>query len=150
MPQSYTCLHYHLVFSTKHREPLINSNWQPRMFEYFGGVLRQQEGKLLAAGGMPDHVHLLAAINKQQSIAATLRDLKASSSRWIHETIPGQLGFSWQTGYGAFAVSFSNLDVVRSYIERQEEHHRTMTYQDELRELLRRHQIEFDERYLFD
>jgi REP element-mobilizing transposase RayT len=150
MPQSFTCLHYHLVFSTKSREPLIDANLQERLFEYMGGVLRDQRGKLLAAGGMPDHVHLLVSLDKQRGISETIRDLKANSSRWAHETFANQAGFAWQTGYGAFAVSYSNLDVVRDYLARQSEHHPARSFQDEFLELLRRHHIEFDERYMWD
>ena len=150
MPQSFTSLHYHLVFSTRGRLAWIDADWQARLYEYIGGIIRQQHGNLLAAGGMPDHVHLLAAVDKQRSIADTLRDIKANSSRWIHETFPKRREFAWQTGYAAFAVSYSNLDAVRSYLESQADHHRQRTFQDELRELLRKHQIEFDERYIWE
>lgn len=85
---SFTCLHYHLVFSTKNRQPLIEISWQQRLYDYIVGILRQQEGVLLAAGGMPDHIHLLAGINKKIAISDALCDLKANSSRWIHEEFP--------------------------------------------------------------
>jgi len=149
MPQSFACLHYHLVFSTKDRQPLIDRAWQRRLFEYIGGILHKNDGRLISAGGMPDHVHLLASLNKQQSIADALRDIKANSSGWIHETFADQRGFAWQTSYGAFAVSYSNLTAVQSYVERQEEHHQQRTFQDEFRELLRKHHIQFDERFLW-
>lgn len=115
-----------------------------------GGVVRQRGGALLAAGGMPDHVHLMASLSKEQSVAAALRDIKANSSRWIHESFADLAEFAWQTGYGAFAVSYSNLDAVRTYVETQEEHHRRRTFQEEFRDMLRKHHIEFDERYLWD
>lgn len=118
MPSSYTCLRYHLIWSTKHREPLIVGEMMPRLFEYIGGILRGHGGKLLAAGGMPDHIHLLADISKQQAIADAVRDMKANSSKWIHDTFPNQRGFAWQTGYAAFTVSAFNSDAVRSYLDR--------------------------------
>ncbi|HWC88401.1 MAG TPA: IS200/IS605 family transposase [Pirellulales bacterium] len=147
---SFTCLHYHLVFSTKQRQPFIDEAWQQRLFDYIGGILRQQGGVLLAAGGMPDHVHLLATISKSVAIADGLRDIKTNSSKWVHEVIPSQAGFAWQSGYGAFTVSYSALDSVRQYLASQKEHHRVRTFQEEFLELLRRHEIEFDERYLWD
>jgi REP element-mobilizing transposase RayT len=99
---------------------------------------------------MPDHVHLLADISKQQTLADALRDLKANSSGWIHETFPNLSGFAWQTGYGAFTVSYSNADGVKQYIANQAEHHRVRTFQEEFVEFLKRHGIEYDERYLWD
>lgn len=147
---SFTYLNYHLVFSTKHRRPLIDDSWQQRLFDYVGGILRQQGGALLVAGGMPDHVHLLAAISKSIAVADALRDIKANSSKWIHEQIPGQTDFAWQAGYGAFTVSFSGMDAVRRYLDGQKEHHRVRTFQEEYLELLRRHEIDFDERYVWD
>ena len=137
MPQSFTSLHYHLVFSTKQRQPLLDAVWRPRLFEYIGGTLRTRGGILLSAGGMADHVHFLAAIAKDRSIVETLRDVKANSSRWIHETFADRQGFAWQAGYGAFAVSYSALGAVQKYLDTQEEHHRTRSFQDEFRELLR-------------
>jgi len=141
---SFTCLNYHLVFSTKHREPLIGHAWQQRLFDYIGGIIRRQGGVLLAAGCMPDHVHLLAAISKSLAITDALRVMKANSSKWVHEEIPGQKGFAWQAGYGAFTVSYSALDSVRHYLAGQQEHHRVRTFQEEFLELLRRHEVAFD------
>jgi REP element-mobilizing transposase RayT len=147
---SFTCLNYHLIFSTKHRRPLIAATWQPRLFDYLGGILRGQGGVLLAAGGMPDHIHLLAAMSKSIAVTDALRDMKANSSKWVHETFPEQADFAWQTGYGAFTVSFSGLESVRRYLAGQAEHHRVRTFQEEFLELLRRHGIEFDEQYVWD
>jgi REP element-mobilizing transposase RayT len=147
---SFTCLNYHIVFSTKHRRPCIDATWEQRLFDYLGGIIRSQGGILLAAGGMPDHVHLLAAISKSVAITDALRDIKANSSKWVHEEIPGQTDFAWQAGYGAFTVSYSNLNAVRRYLAGQKQHHRKQTFQEEFLELLRRHELEFDERYLWD
>ena len=150
MPQSFACLHNHLIFSTKNRAPLITSDMQPRVFEYIGGILRSQGSALAAAGGMPDHVHLLVSLGRQVSVAETLRVVKANSSRWIHETFPTLAGFAWQVGYGAFSVSAADdADVIR-YIANQEEDHRKTSFEDELRMFFRRSGIEFDERHMWD
>lgn len=150
MPQSFTCLHYHLIFSTKHRMPLITADLQARLYDYLGGILRAHHGCLLAGGGMPDHVHLLARLSKEMSVSEALRLLKANSSRWVHETLPGLQAFAWQAGYAAFAVGYSALPAVKRYLATQADHHRAQSFQDELRAFLRRHQLEFDERYLWE
>jgi REP element-mobilizing transposase RayT len=138
-----------LIFSTKQRAPLITADLGPRLYDYIGGIIRGQDGCLLAAGGMPDHIHLLARLSKEMSVSEALRLIKANSSKWVHETFSGQQAFAWQTGYAAFGVSYSGLESVKHYIASQAEHHRTVSFQDELRTFLRRHQIEFDERYLW-
>ena len=99
---------------------------------------------------MPDHVHLLVSLDKQISMAETMRIVKANSSRWVHETFPALSGFAWQAGYGAFAVSYSHLERVKNYLERQAEHHRKVTFQEEFIAFLKRHEIDYDERYLWD
>jgi putative transposase len=150
MPQSFTCLHYHLIFSTKNRLPAIAPDLQTRLYDYIGGILRSEKSVLLAAGGMPDHVHLLCSLSKELAIAEALRLIKSNSSKWIHETFPEHRTFAWQAGYGAFAVSYSHLDSVKRYIARQAAHHRRTTFQEELVAFLRKHNLPFDERYLWE
>ena len=150
MSQSFVSLHYHLIFSTKNRVPTLTADLQPRLQQYIGGILRNEGCTLVAAGGMPDHIHLLISLGKQISVADALREIKSRSSSWIHGTFPSRRGFEWQVGYGAFAVSYSDLDRVREYLKKQAEHHRTMTFQEEFLEFLKRHHIEYDERYLWD
>ena len=150
MPQSFGSLHIHLVFSTKRREPWIAPSIAPRLYEYIGGTLRAHKCVLLGAGGMADHLHLLISVGRETSAADLSRTVKANSSRWIHETYPDMSFFEWQAGYGAFSVSFSGVKDVKRYIDQQEEHHRTMTFQDELRLLLKKHELEWDERYAWD
>ena len=150
MPQSFACLHYHFVFSTKGRAPMLVDELRARLFEYLGGALRSEGGCLVAAGGTVDHVHLLVRLSREASIADTMRDLKANSSKWIHEKFPAAATFAWQTGYGAFTVSLSQIETLKVYLASQEEHHRKQTFEDEFRQLLRHHGIEFDERYLWD
>jgi len=150
MPQSFACLHHHLVFSTKDRAPLITADLQPRLFDYIGGILRAEQCALVAAGGMPDHVHLLVSLDRQLSIAETLRMVEANSSRWVHETFPALSGFTWQAGYGAFVVRYSHLIQVKIYLSRQAVHHRRVTFQEEFIEFLQRHEIPYDEQYLWN
>jgi REP element-mobilizing transposase RayT len=150
MPQSFASLHCHLVFSTKNRVPLITPPLQPRLFAYCGGILRETGCALVAAGGTPDHVHLLVSLGREVAVAEAVRLVKANSSKWVHETFPDQHAFAWQAGYGAFAVSYSRLGPVKDYLARQAEHHRKKTFQEEFVAFLRRHGIEFDERHLWD
>jgi REP element-mobilizing transposase RayT len=150
MPQSLASLHVHLVFSTKHREPVITPDLAPRVYGYLGGVARGADSPLVAAGGVADHVHLLVSLGRQTCVADLVRELKSNSSGWVHETFPEHPRFAWQSGYGAFAVSKSNVGAVKAYIARQDEHHRKRTFQDEYREFLRLHELEWDERYLWE
>jgi putative transposase len=137
MPQSFACLHYHLIFSTKNRDPLLIADDADRLYAYIGGILRENQGSLLAAGGMPDHVHLLVSLGRGASISTVLQRIKGSSSRWIHATTPKLSGFAWQAGYAAFAVSYSRIPSVKTYIAGQAEHHRIHTFQEEYRTFLR-------------
>jgi len=148
MSQSFTNLIYHIVFSTKHREPLITDEIKPRLYEYIGGILRNKGGIALAIGGMNDHLHVLAKLRPDDSLSNVLRDLKANSSGWMHKVFPAMNGFSWQNGYGAFTVSASQIEIVRQYIVNQEKHHAKFSFRDEFIKLLKVNQIEFDEKYL--
>jgi len=148
MPQSFVASHLHVVFGTKGHLPLLRADVQPRLYEYIGGIARGQGSALIAAGGISNHVHLLVSLSKEISVAAAARDIKANSSKWIHETYPGMGKFQWQVGYGAFSVSQSNLEGVKRYIASQEEHHRRVTFRAEFVALLQRHGLPYDERYL--
>ena len=150
MPQSLACLHVHIIFSTKNRAPELLPEWQPRLHSYLGGILRAHGGKLLAAGGMPDHIHLLVSMSRDTSVSEIVRLLKSNSSGWIHATFSDRTRFAWQTGYAAFAVSYSHVAAVKSYILAQEKHHRKKSFQEELVTFLKRHELEYDERYLWD
>lgn len=150
MPQSFACLYVHLVFSTKNRRAWIDESWAPQLYEYFSGILRGQGNHLLLAGGVEDHVHLLISMSRQITFADLVRDLKANSSKWIRETKPDCTDFGWQAGYSAFSVSQSGLNDVRRYIDHQKQHHQKQSFQEELIAFLKKHHIEYDERYLFD
>ncbi|HJZ57233.1 MAG TPA: transposase [Gemmataceae bacterium] len=148
MPQSLSRLLVHLVFSTKNRQPLIVPAMRDRMFAYLAGTLNAIHCLVVIVGGTADHVHLLFVLAKTMPVCDVVEEVKKGSSKWAKEN--GQSGFYWQNGYGAFSVSPSNVPQVTAYIANQEEHHRTRTFQDEFRELLRTHGIEWDERYVWD
>ncbi len=150
MSQSLSSLIFHLVFSTKHRRRRISREIQPQLQKFIAGILRSNQSRLLAAGGMPDHLHLLVSLARQMSVSVVVREIKANSSRWIHESCPKLSRFAWQNGYSAFSVSFSQLEPVKQYIENQEQHHRKRTFREELLFLLKRHRVEYDQRYLWD
>ena len=143
---SYASLHYHLVFATKERRPLIRDDWRPRLHEYLGGIVRGLGGFPEVAGGVADHVHLLVGLKPTHRLSDVLREVKSESSRWVHADL-GERGFQWQDGYAAFTVSASSRDGVRAYIANQQEHHRTRTSREELAQLLTKAGIEYDERY---
>ena len=149
MPHSYCCLLYHLVFSTKDRRPDLTVDIRQRVFTYTGGIIRSEKGILLTIGGTEDHVHLLARLRQDRALSEQLRDIKSRSSRWIHETFPDKKAFGWQGGYGAFAVSPSQVRHVQKYIENQESHHRKMDFRTEFLRILEKHGVEYDERYIW-
>lgn len=150
MPQSYVNLIYHIVFSTKDRQPLITESCRDRLHEYIGGIIRGQGGIALAINGMEDHLHVLAKLRQDKAVSEVIRDCKAGASGWMHDVFPEMRGFSWQNGYGAFTVSASQVPTVREYIANQALHHQKRTFQDEFILLLRMNEIEFDERYLWN
>ena len=128
---------------------MILPDLRQRLYDYMGGILKTNGGRLLASGGTADHVHLLATLRPKPAVSDILRDLKANSSKWMHETFPKMRAFRWQDGYGAFTVSYSNIEQVRRYITNQEQHHRRMTFQEEFVQVLERHGIEYDPRYVW-
>ena len=148
MAGTFTSLHYHLVFSTKNREPTIHADIQARLHEYLGGIIRSEsdkKGALLSAGGMPDHLHLLVCWPANRTVSDLMRIAKSKSSGWIHDTFPERASFAWQEGYGAFTVSKSDVNSVRRYIENQAEHHAHRDFKSEFRQFLERHEIDYDE-----
>jgi len=149
MPQSLSKVLVHLIFSTKHREPLIVPEVRPRLHAYIVGILENLKSPSLQTGGVADHVHVLFALGRTISQADLVEEVKRSSSKWM-KADGGVLGFSWQTGYGAFSIGESQADTVIRYIQNQEEHHRTVTFQDEFRRFLERYRVAYDERYVWD
>lgn len=145
---SFTNLNYHIVFSTKNHRPYLDESEMIRLFEYIGGIVKNMKATLLLVGGVSDHVHLAARLHPELSVVEFVRTVKGNASRWVHETFPEQRDFAWQEGYSAFSVSHSIVGKVIDYIRGQKEHHKKLTFPDELKMLLERHNIEFDERYL--
>ena len=140
----------HVVFSTKHRAPLIDPTLRSDLYPYMAGIVRRKGATLLALGGMPDHVHVLLRLKADTALADLVRALKAGSSKWAHERPEAIPAFAWQTGYAGFSVSHSMERAVRSYILNQEEHHRRASFEEELVALLKRHEMDFKPDYLFD
>jgi REP element-mobilizing transposase RayT len=148
MSQSYTNLLYHIIFSTKDRQPLISSEYQPRLYDYIGGTIRGAGGISLGINGTDDHVHVLAKLRPDKALSDVLRDLKSNASGWMHDLFPSLSDFSWQRGYGAFTVSHSNVDEVHRYIAQQKHHHAKVSFRDEFLQFLKVNGIEYDERYV--
>lgn len=148
MPSTHLSLHYHVVFSTKERNPLIDREWQSNLHAYIGGIVRDLGGVPECVGGIVDHVHLLIGLKATHRLCDVLRDIKVSSSKWIHET-KALREFAWQDGYGAFTVSDNRCEAVKHYIQNQEAHHQTRTFQDEYLTFLKQAGVDFDERYLW-
>ena len=146
---SYVSCYFHCVFSTKERRPFITPELRERLWPFLGGIARQNKMKAIKIGGVEDHVHILLSLPSTMAISKALQLIKGGSSKWIHETFPGQRGFAWQEEYGAFSVSVSQLDKTVEYIKGQEAYHRKMTFQEEFLALLKKHRIEYDERYLW-
>jgi REP-associated tyrosine transposase len=148
MPQSLARNAIHLIFSTKHRQPFITPAVRDRLFAYLAGTLNKMRCPALRVGGVADHVHVLFVLSKRMTLSKVVEELKKESSKWAKTAIHPK--FYWQTGYGAFSVSASNEEKVADYIANQERHHRRMTFQQEFREFLQKHGIEYDERYVWD
>ena len=129
---------------------MITPELQPRLFQYIGGIARENKVKLLAAGGVDDHVHLLISMPSTISISKAMQLIKGGSSKWIHETFPEHRLFEWQEGYGAFSIGVSDIERTINYINNQAEHHSKMDFKTEFRAFLKKHGIEYDERYIFD
>ncbi len=147
MGSTFLSLHYHLIFSTKNREPFIDAVWRDQLHEYLGGTVRGLGGQSEGIGGVADHVHLLVGLRATHCLAGFMRELKKVSSVWVsHEKrIPT---FAWQEGYAAFTVSASARDAVKRYIAHQEEHHHARTFKEELVLMLERAGVAYDPRYL--
>ena len=149
MAHTFTCLFTHLIFSTKNRNGLLRPEIRPRLFDYMGGMIRKMNGKSALINGVEDHLHILAILPTTMALSDFMRDLKGDLSVWAKEAFDIR-DFAWQTGYAAFSVSKSGVEAVRAYIAGQEEHHRRITFQEEYLEFLKRHEIEYDERFVFD
>jgi REP element-mobilizing transposase RayT len=150
MANSFTNLQYHLVFSTKHRKDIIQDRFRENIYSYLGGIIRAEKGKIITIGGTKNHVHILTRFAKSATVSNMLQQIKGSSSKWVNEQNFLPYRFRWQSGYGAFTVSESMVDILSRYIENQEVHHKKMTFKEEFIKLLKKHGIEYDEKYLWD
>lgn len=150
MPQSFSSILVHVIFSTKNRENTLNPELSGALYAYLAVVLHDHGCAVVQIGGFEDHVHLLFGLPRTQSISQIVDILKSNSTRWIKRKDTALSQFHWQSGYGAFSVSDSNSDAVTKYIVNQHEHHRKTTFQEEYRQFLDRHKIQYDERYLWD
>src|SRR5579872_6981658 len=147
MPHTYTDLLIHVLFSTDKRQPFLDAELRPRLFAYMGGILKRLGSEPLLINGVKDHVHLLLVLPPKLCLADVTEKLKANSSKWVHETLSQKRHFAWQAGYTAFSVSSSNRKQVLDYIAEQEEHHRRLSYQEELLTFLKKSGISADPRW---
>jgi len=151
MPQSLSAVYIHLVFSTKDRRPFLRDKaTREALHAHLGGISKRLDCPPLVVGGVEDHVYLLARFGRTITQADWVKELKRVSNSWLKDQGPDFADFAWQGGYPDFSVSQSNVERVKKYIANQEQHHRKSGFQDELRELLRKHNVEWDERYVWD
>ncbi len=148
MAGSFTSLNFHIVFSTKERRPILSLHLRNVLFPYLAGIIQNDKGHLIQAGGVDDHIHLLVRLHQDTAVADCVRTIKANSSKWLRESHDDRW-LGWQDGYGAFSVSKSHIPDVQTYIQNQESHHAKTSFQDEFRTLLKRHDLDFEERYLW-
>jgi len=150
MPQSLSQVLVHVVFSTKDRQPWLDPAIRSRMHAYLATVCRDCQCEAYRVGGVADHIHMAARLARTINQSELLEKVKKTSSAWIKTQGTQYELFFWQAGYGCFSIGYSQLDDLMRYIDKQESHHRTKTFQEEYRELLRKYRIEFDERYVWD
>jgi putative transposase len=149
MSHSYISSLYHCVWSTKERLRMIDAELEMRLWPYLGGIARDNRMKALAIGGVEDHVHLLLSLPSTLNIAKAIQLLKGGSSKWIHDEFATRRTFAWQQGYGAFSIGIAQVDATISYIGSQKEHHRKISFKEEFVSFLKKHGIEYDERYIW-
>lgn len=143
---TYLSLHYHIVFSTKNRVPCLAQEWRDRLHTYMSGTVKGLGGFPQNTGGWNDHVHLLIGLKATHTVSDVLRELKKASTAWLRNEI-GVRNFAWQEGYAAFTVGYRERELVRSYIDRQEEHHAVKSYKEEVLGMLEEHGVEYDPKY---
>lgn len=150
MPQSLSKILVHLVFSTKNREPMLSESVCEPLCAYAAAVLRDLDSHVIAINAWRDHIHILLVLSRNHSLARVVMEVKRATSKWIKTQGKEFTKFHWQSGYGAFSVGQSGVDEVKTYIADQEKHHRVKSFEEEFRSFLKRYQVEFDERYVWD
>lgn len=148
MANTYTQIHLQLVFAVKFRNSLIGPLWKDELYKYITGIISRNEHKVLAIGGVSDHIHILIGMRPTQAVSDLLKEVKGSSSKWINGRRFIVPHFEWQEGFGAFSYAKSDLPKVISYIQQQEEHHRRKSFKEEYQEMLEEFQVDYDERYI--
>ena len=149
MANTYVQAYFHLVFSPKNREALIEKSWKDALEKYITGIVQNNGHKLIAIGSMPDHIHIFIGYNLNQTIPKLVEEIKTSSNHWIKRQEFSKFKFDWQTGYGAFTHSHSQIDTVAKYVLRQEQHHQKKTFREEYLEILTKLEIEYNDEYVF-
>lgn len=149
MANTFSSLHYHIVFSTKNRERWLRSKIEEDIWRYLGGICRAHQIKAVQIGGVEDHVHLLLGMPPTLALSDVVKRIKGESSKWMSDEVKGMKGFAWQDGYGAFTVGKSQIPATIRYIQTQREHHRKVTFEDEYRKFLKVHDIVSEERFIF-
>jgi putative transposase len=149
MANTYTQIYIQFVFAVKYREGMIDVSFKEELYHYISGIVHNNNHKLIAINGMPDHIHIFIGMKPTQSISDLMQDIKGSSSKWINEKKFLKSRFEWQGGYGAFSYAKSQLDAVIKYIVNQENHHKKKTFREEYLEFLKVFAVEYDERYIF-
>ena len=149
MANTYTQIHIQSVFVVKNRDCIISNTWKDELYKYICGIISNNQHKLLAINGMPDHIHILFGLRPSQSLSELMQDIKGDSSGGINEKRYLKGKFSWQEGYAAFSYSKSQLPKVINYIEKQEEHHKKKSFIEEYVEFLKAFNVDYDERYIF-
>jgi len=150
MADTYTQIYIHVIFAVKGREHLISPLWKNELYKYITGIITNQQQKLIAINGMPDHIHLLIGLQPKMALSNLVRDIKANTSKFINEKSWVQGKFEWQHGFGAFSYSHSQLTTVIQHIQQQEEHHKKRTFREEYIELLKRFEVDYKEEYIFE
>lgn len=150
MANTYTQIHLQFVFAVKHRESLISNEWEADLHKYISGITTQKGHKMLQINGMPDHLHMLVGFRTDETISSFMRDIKGDSSSWINKNGVVRSKFNWQAGYGAFSYSKWDVPTIIRYIQRQKIHHQAITLREEYTTILDRHEVQYDEKYLFD
>lgn len=150
MANTYTQLYIHVVFAVKRRASVLAKSWRDELFQYITGIVKNKGQKLMIVNGVEDHIHILLGIKPDCNLSDLVRDIKANSSRWINDNNKVAGKFEWQTGFGAFSVGSSQVNIICNYIAHQEEHHQTTKFREEYVEFLKAYDIDYKEEYLFE
>jgi putative transposase len=150
MANTYTQIYIHSIFSPMRRDCLIHPQWEELLYKYITGIVQNNDHKMLAINGMPDHIHILVGMKPTQSVSEHIRDVKANASRWINENRLVKGSFQWQEGFGAFSYGHSQLDAIIPYINNQKKHHQKRTFKEEYLGFLKKFEVEFKDEYVFN